>query len=191
MADGALPPEVAALSSTLLRTFRTAFSTFDAAGEGTIITSDLPLALRALSLNPTDRELKALSDELVRGSSAIPFVLFCQIAARLHAAVRTPAALARLFAQWDPSNSGAITQAAMREVFGKMSPTPLVPLEALDALIAYAGACGRAASVVARAPPRHFSHSLSPPWLPRARGRPWRVWHDQVRRVLRAPLQGL
>ena len=176
MADGALPPEVAALSSTLLRTFRTAFSTFDAAGEGTIVTSDLPLALRALSLNPTDRELRALSDELVRGSSAIPFVLFCQIAARLHAAVRTPAALARLFAQWDPSNSGAITQAAMREVFGKMSPTPLVPLEALDALIAYAGACGRAARGGARALVRAYffshPHPPSPPWLPRAARRP-------------------
>jgi Ca2+-binding EF-hand superfamily protein len=141
MADGAFPPEVAALSTAMLRTFRGAFSTFDASSEGTIATADLPLALRALSLNPTDRELRALSDELVRGSSAIPFVLFCQIAARLHAAVRTPAAMARLFAQWDPSNSGAITHAAVREVFGKLTPTPLLPVEALDALITYAGEC--------------------------------------------------
>ncbi len=137
MADG-FPPEVAALSAATLRTFRTAFAQFDAASEGTIITSDLPLALRALSLNPSERELKALLGELVRGSAAIPFVLFCQIAARLLAAVRTPAAMARLFAQWDPSNTGAITHAAVREVFGRLSPTPLLPLEALDALIAYA-----------------------------------------------------
>ena len=140
-ADGALPPEVAALSTALLRSFRTAFSTFDHAGEGTIVTSDLPLALRSLSLNPSDRELRALHDELVRGSSAIPFVLFCQIAARVHSTVRTPAAMARLFAQWDPSNTGTITQATMREIFGKLSPTPLAPPEVLDALISYAGAC--------------------------------------------------
>ena len=189
MADGALPPEVAALSSALLRTFRSAFATFDASGEGTIFTPDLPLALRALSLHPSDRELRQLSDELVRGASAIPFVLFCQIAARLHAAVRTPAAMARLLAQWDPSNSGAITQAALRDVFGKLSPTPLVPLEALDALIAYAGAPAAAAAHAGLL--LHCAHSPKKHARQRPPRRPRRDWHGQVRRLLRAPVQGL
>jgi Ca2+-binding EF-hand superfamily protein len=137
--EGGLPPEVAALPSSLLRSFRTAFSQLDHANEGHIAPGDLALALRSLSLNPTERELKALSDELVRGSMNIPFVLFCQIAARLHSAVRTPGAMARLIAQWDPSNTGTVTQATMREIFGRLSPTPLAPPEVLDALITYAG----------------------------------------------------
>jgi Ca2+-binding EF-hand superfamily protein len=140
MADGALPAEVASLNATLLRSFRTAFASIDRADEGAIPTAELPLALRSLSLNPTERELRALSDELVRGASRVSFVLFCQIAARLHATVRTPGAMARLFAQFDPGSTGVVTQATLREIFSQLSPTPLVAPAVLDGLIAYAGA---------------------------------------------------
>lgn len=140
MADGALPAEVASLSATLLRSFRTAFASIDRADEGAIPTAELPLALRSLSLNPTERELRALSDELVRGASRVSFVLFCQIAARLHATVRTPGAMARLFAQFDPGSTGVVTQATLREIFSQLTPTPLVAPAVLDGLIAYAGA---------------------------------------------------
>ena len=181
MADGALPPEVASLSTTLLRSFRTAFNVFDHANEGTLPSSDLPLALRSLSLNPSDKELRALNDELVRGSSAIPFVLFCQIAARLHSSVRTPPAMARLFAQFDPNNTGTITQAAMREIFSKLTPTPMTPPETLDALIAYAGACsGRSSANLVHRRRNPLSHSTHT----RTLHRPWGNWHHQVRRLL-------
>ena len=157
MADGALPAEVASLSATLLRSFRTAFASIDRADEGAIATAELPLALRSLSLNPTERELRALSDELVRGASRVSFVLFCQIAARLHAAVRTPGAMARLFAQFDPGSTGVVTQATLREIFSQLSPAPLVPPAALDGLIAYAGAWA------GRGPRGRWQKGRSPP----------------------------
>ena len=51
-------------------------------------------------------------------------------------------AMARLFSLWDPNHTGVITQAAVRDIFGKLSPAPMTPPDYVDALIAYADPTG-------------------------------------------------
>ena len=137
-----LPPELSKLNSTVLRSFRTAFTALDPLNNGHILICDLPLALSSLSLSPSDRDLKALTEELLHGVNRVSFILFCRVAARQYASVRTPPALARLFALWDPNDTGAITQAALREIFTNLLPTPMSPPELVDALVAYADPTG-------------------------------------------------
>lgn len=137
-----LPSELTKLSPMVLRSFRTAFSALDPHNNGTILLTELPMALRSLSLAPSDRDMKSLTDEFLRGTNRIPFLLFCRIAARQYSTVRTPKAMARLFSLWDPNNTGVVTQAAVRDIFGKLSPAPMTPLENVDALIAYADPTG-------------------------------------------------
>jgi hypothetical protein len=45
-----------------------------------------PLILRALSLNPTERELKSVTDDLLRGQSRMSFLVFCQCVVRARCA---------------------------------------------------------------------------------------------------------
>ena len=46
--------------------------------------------------------------------------------------------MTRLFALWDPSGLGVITQAAFREIFTQLSLSPLAPPAHVDALVSYA-----------------------------------------------------
>ena len=163
--ENGLPVEVARLPQKLMRTFREAFSRFDAANDDVVPASELLAMLHSLSLNPTERELKAVTDDLLRGQSRVSFVVFCQcvtrrrpprpakspppptpppltparrIAARLYASAKTPEAMTRLFALWDPSGLGVITHATFREIFTKLPLVPLAPPAAVDSLLAYA-----------------------------------------------------
>ena len=76
--ENGLPVEIARLPQKLLRAFRSAFSEFDPGNDDVVPATELPTMLRALSLNPTEKELKAVTDELIRGQSRLSFILFCQ-----------------------------------------------------------------------------------------------------------------
>jgi len=80
--ENGLPVEVARLPQKLMRTFREAFSRFDAANDDVVPASELLAMLHSLSLNPTERELKAVTDDLLRGQSRVSFVVFCQCVTR-------------------------------------------------------------------------------------------------------------
>ena len=142
MSEEGLPPELTKLNPMVLRSFRTAFSALDPMNSGTILLTELPMALRSLSLAPSDKDLKSLTDEFLRGTIRVPFLLFCRVAARQYSSVRTPKAMARLFSLWDPNNTGVVTQAAVRDIFGKLSPAPMTPPDYVDALINYADPTG-------------------------------------------------
>jgi Ca2+-binding EF-hand superfamily protein len=73
-----LPAEVARLPQKLMRAFREAFSKFDPANDDVVPSSELLAMLHSLSLNPTERELKSASDELLRGGTRLSFVVFCR-----------------------------------------------------------------------------------------------------------------
>ena len=76
--ENGLPVEVARLPQKLMRTFREAFSRFDAANDDVVPASELLAMLHSLSLNPTERELKSVTDDLLRGQTRVSFVVFCQ-----------------------------------------------------------------------------------------------------------------
>lgn len=84
--ENGLPIEIARLPQRLMRSFRSAFSTFNPAGDDVVASSELPLILRALSLNPTERELKSVTDDLLRGQSRMSFLVFCQCVVRARCA---------------------------------------------------------------------------------------------------------
>jgi Ca2+-binding EF-hand superfamily protein len=62
---------------------------------------------------------------------------FCQIVAHLLLTLNSPKATTQLFAKWDSRNSGRITVGQLREIFGRMTPTPLTG-STLDDLVQYA-----------------------------------------------------
>lgn len=138
MADGGLPKEVAALNELQLRSFREAFALFDAANDGVITLTDLPMALRTLSLHPEAKALKALADDVAPAQPRLGFIPFCQIAARLLADVKSAGAMTKLFSLWDPEGKGTITHGQLREIFAKLPEAPPLPPEVLDSLIFYA-----------------------------------------------------
>ena len=61
-----------------------------------------------------------------------------RIAARLYASTKSPEAMTRLFALWDPAGLGVITQAAFRRIFPSLPLVPLAPATQVDALVAFA-----------------------------------------------------
>lgn len=72
--DGGLPYDVSVLSDAELRAYRAAYAPFDAANEGVMVVADIPMALRVLSLNVSDAELRTQIDLLAKGQPRISFI---------------------------------------------------------------------------------------------------------------------
>ena len=76
--ENGLPVEVARLPEKLMRSFREAFAKFDPANDDVVAATELLTMLHSLALNPTERELKSASDDLLRGGTRLTFVVFCR-----------------------------------------------------------------------------------------------------------------
>ncbi len=118
------------------------FSLFDKDNDGAILTRQVVQVLRAVGLNPTEKDVKQLVEEAdAAGEGTIDFNQFLELLARTPSEGDSAEDMDEAFRVFDPSASGTMSASELRHILTNMGEK--MTEEEADDMIAFADQAGK------------------------------------------------